>query len=101
MTDDERMDIAALLDASIPGPWAAERRSIWSESGRSVALASEQADADLIVWMRDHIDRLLAIAEWAQDAPHHDGCLARHNDDPNDPPRNPYRCKCGRDEVMP
>lgn len=37
--------------------------------------------------------RLRAIAEWAQDAPHHDGC-----------PWRPYlgaRCTCGRDEVMP
>ena len=41
------------------------------------------------------VRRLRTIAEWAKDAPHHDGCRSRF-------PRShsPVPCTCGRDEVM-
>lgn len=61
-----------------------------------VGATAEQTDA-LVTEVR----RLRAIAEWAQDAPHHDGCLARHNGSPQAAAARPYPCKCGRDEVMP
>lgn len=37
-------------------------------------------------------DRLLAIAEWAQDAPHHHGCGIIRG--------GVLRCTCGRDEAF-
>lgn len=54
------------------------------------------------VWVTaDQADGLADLIEWANDAPHHDGCMARFNDEQlaNDPPLHPYRCKCGRDSL--
>lgn len=49
----------------------------------------------------DDADAIADLIEWANDAPHHDGCNARHNDEQlaHDPPLHPYRCKCGRDAL--
>ena len=41
----------------------------------------------------EEVARLRAVEEWAQDAPHHDGCAARYEP--------AWACTCGRDEVMP
>lgn len=39
------------------------------------------------------IERWRPIVEWAQDAPHHDGCMARHWG-------LGLSCTCGRDEAL-
>lgn len=84
-------DVRALSAAATPGPWTELSRSIWSEEhGRSVALTTKQADAALIVWLRNHADALVAAVRWAQDAPHHQTC-GWCSFGP---------CTCGRDKAL-
>ena len=68
-----------------------------TQAGNDARYAANMADA-LVAEVR----RLRPIAEWAADAPHLDGCLARHNAGvaESDPPRKPYPCTCGRDELF-
>lgn len=57
---------------------------------------------DSVHLTRAERDALVAAVRWAQNAPHHDGCSARFNTEPEigDGDRRPYRCKCGRDEAL-
>jgi class 3 adenylate cyclase len=52
------------------------------------ALSERERDA-----MAAEVRNLLVVAEWAQGAPHHDGCVARFIGDTR-------RCTCGRDEAL-
>lgn len=96
-------DLRALAAATTPGPWnqwgVRVRGSyvhIWTADERIVARSVLSPDAEFIVWCRNHADALTDLIEWANDAPHHDGCNARHNGSPQPAAARPYPCKCGR-----
>ena len=67
------------------------------------SLERQRADGGCVPTVEwEEVDDLMAIARWAQDAPHYDGCLARHNTDSAlASMAKAYPCQCGRDEVMP
>ena len=73
----------------------AENAQAWAIN--RVVKGTNERLADEVDRLRAENAALAAVAEWAQDAPHHDGCVARYNDDPNPQTGHPYRCKCGRD----
>lgn len=64
---------------------------------RDAATATRRLHHDSKATAREWADaNMRAIAEWAQDAPHHDWCrsLTSGTEYRSDP------CSCGRDEVM-
>ena len=67
--------------------------------GRPDPLSSVDVPSWFVLVTTEERDALLAIARWAQDAPHHDNCMADRSD--TDPTNYPWPCTCGRDEVMP
>lgn len=104
------IDTGAIRDAVDDDPFLAG-----STAGRLVVMLCDEIDrlGALVDWQtvmlraaddmaaENESSRLLAIAEWAADAPHHDGCNARHNEARQPSGLRPYHCKCGRDEVLP
>lgn len=98
-------DLRALSAAATPGPWRLNDSEHYrapqvlmapGEGGVRISGLRDSADAALIVWCRNHADALTDLIEWANDAPHHDGCNARHNGSPQPAAARPYPCKCGR-----
>lgn len=49
----------------------------------------DPADLALIVWLRNHADALADLIDWANGAPHHDGCNLVIGG-----------CSCGRDDAL-
>ena len=108
-------ELRALTAVATPGPWEVSKRNTYRGKvaatgwGASVFTTVDPSpewisdsidraakDAELIVWLRNHAAALTDLIEWANDAPHHDGCNARHNGSPQPAAARPYPCKCGR-----
>lgn len=89
-------DLRALTAAATPGPWHPDEDYIRGPGGEYVANVNRATNTELVVWLRNHAAALTDLIEWANDAPHHDGCNARHNGSPQPAAARPYPCKCGR-----
>ena len=61
-------DLRALSAAATPGPWRESGGYVWSnEHPARVALACSDADAELIVWLRNHADALADLIDAARE----------------------------------
>lgn len=98
-------ELRALSAAATEGPWystpAGSLMSTPTKAPVAVTLYGGEANRALIMWLVNHASDLADLIEWAGDAPHHDGCSARFNDDPEirNGRHKPYPCKCGRDSL--
>ncbi len=71
----------------------------------TAALAAVMPDGRTVAQWIDAVPGLVAVARWAQDAPHHGDCPARHlagggTDNFADYVLVAYPCTCGRDEAF-
>lgn len=95
--------IAALLEAATPLPWDGHHHTIFEpvdntpdgQVGAEVADVDHPEDADLIVAAVNSLPALVAVARWAQDAPHVLGCRWYIDAGPDVGP-----CTCGHDEAL-
>lgn len=88
LTDAEVEQLAATAEAATPGPWTVEREGrpgvlVCDDVGDSVCRIAGEADADLIVKVRNALPRLLELARLALDLTTAlDGVLGTESDEP-------------------